>query len=149
MQYRTEERLAIEENCSDHGCNGLHGRCLTTFPTLTPRSGHRWGSWRLSTSHGIPSLDFIGKPHSRACPYEIVLSRIFSPEDTYRDSPGFVGWIKHLHEKSWGHKSMSDFVDAVLTIGRHGYMHGQKHVRVWQHGTSEGECRLVEQGAVQ
>jgi len=89
--------------------------------------------------------------HSRlpGCPYEIVLSRIFSPEDTYRDSPGFVGWIKHLHEKSWGHKSMSDFVDAVLTIGRHGYMHGQKHVRVWQHGTSEGECRLVEQGEVQ
>jgi len=28
-------------------------------------------------------------------------------------------------------------------------MHGQKHVRVWQHGTSEGECRLVEQGEVQ
>jgi hypothetical protein len=143
MQYRTEESLAIEENCGDHGCNGLHGCCLTTLPTVIPRNGHRWGNWRLSTSRGIPSLDFIGKPHSRACPYEIVLSRIFSPEDTYRDSRGFVGWIKHLHGKSWGREGMSDFVDAVLTIGCYGYMHGRKHVLVWEYGTSEGECRLV------
>ena len=100
-----------------------------------PRNGDRWGDWVLNTSEPA-SLDYIGGFY-QASPYWIRLDRIFSLDDTYRSNPGFTGWIKHLHDKEWGRKSMGDFVDAVLTIGRYGYMKGKKHVTVWPKSANE------------
>jgi hypothetical protein len=93
-----------------------------------PRTGHSWGEWRLSTTEPI-SLDYGN--------YEIALDRIFRASDTYRECPLLVSWIKHLNDKGWGKESMGDFVDAVLTIGRFGYIHKGKHVHVWPGCASE------------
>jgi len=87
-----------------------------------PKNGDTWGPWRFSTSRGIPSLDF-GR-------YEIQLDRILSPVDTYLESRGIMNWIRHLNTKGWGAESMGRFIDAVLTIERHGYMLGKKHIQL-------------------
>lgn len=108
---------------------------LAAHEDRIPRSGQRWGNWRLSTSNP-PSLDYVGGMYKYS-PYEVVLSWIFRPGDGYRVGPGFLGWIKHLHDKRWGNESMGDFIDAVLTIGRYGYMKGSKHITVWPKDASE------------
>jgi hypothetical protein len=102
-------------------------------PTI-PQNGDTWGSWRLSTRYRTPSLDY---GH-----YEIVLSELFSPEDDYTHAPKFLDWINHLHGKTWGSdpETMGNFIDAVLTIRRYGFMLGKKHLDCCGRGW-EKECQ--------
>lgn len=131
MNYQKKQERLLETAFKEHGVLGTSGGWMSELrdgrwvtlpwdkipePTV-PVTGDTWGPWRLSTSHRVPSLGYGT--------YEIELSRIFSPED-------FIDWVKHLHEKTWGRdpETMGNFVDAVPTIERYGYMLGKKHVPV-------------------
>ncbi len=115
--------------------------CLGDLTVIIPEAGDEWGQWILRVTEP-PSLDYVcdGYPD-----YEIPLNEIFNRRDNYTRCPGLVNWIKHLHTKSWGRRSLGDFVDAAITIGSYGFIDGEdKHVRIWRDGAIHFWNRLPE-----
>jgi hypothetical protein len=104
-----------------------------------PQHGDCWGHWRFDARYGQPSIDFVGplyvgSPHqgySVANPYWIPLARLNSPA-------ALKHWIDHLEEKCWWNRNKADFLTAVKTLQRLGYIYRGKHYTYESEGTVMG-----------
>lgn len=130
MDYRKKvERIWETVPAKNRG--GLKFYNASDVPAPPPaEDGDTWGDWRLTLTDP-PSLDYIGDTY-RHDPYEVELSEIFCGNNW---EAAFLNWIKHLHGKDWGSASMGDFVDAVLTISRYGYVDRKTHLTIHPAGT--------------